>query len=320
MRLPPKLTKFQIDELAKLEPALRSCLRTANCKRAEKLMTQIQLLLKPTGHTSRLLQAKNWFFECSMEGGQLEFAISGFEGVRKLMSDNTRTHLEATALLGICYLRKGNVDLAKKYLRETVRKINNIQSDKRRRQFHKRLLTRIEEECVLSGLVDFGGGKLDLDEVHDCAIELVKTKSEEEIAEILGTLLPPKSIFLLTSVREFTVNEIIIGDRKFLPAPPDTKKPRELGLKAQAALKRVAWKSVCDPETELFKAWPGGLGVAYNKTYITAAIMASLSTWKITATMLAASVVALVMKFGATTFCETFVPGSVMIERSDGEE
>ena len=80
-----------------------------------------------------------------MEGGQLEFAISGFEGVRKLMSDDTRTHLEATALLGICYLRKGNIDLAKKHLQETVRKINNIQSDKRRRQFHKRLLARIEE-------------------------------------------------------------------------------------------------------------------------------------------------------------------------------
>ena len=107
---------------------------------------------------------------------------------------------------------------------------------------------------MLSGLVDFGKGKLDLDEVHDCAIELVKTKSEEEIAEILGTLLPPKSILLLTSVREFTVNEIIIGDRKFLPAPPDTKKPRELGLKAQAALKRVAWKSGPDPKRNFLRA------------------------------------------------------------------
>jgi hypothetical protein len=52
------------------------------------------------------MQAKNWLFEAAMESGHLNLAESGFIGVRKNTSPSSRVHLEATALLAICYLRQ----------------------------------------------------------------------------------------------------------------------------------------------------------------------------------------------------------------------
>ena len=81
-RLRP-LTDNQKRRLKLLEPALRQAVKLGKYERAQLLTHEIQDVLRPTGHETRLMQAKNWLFEAALESGNLEFAISGFQGVRK---------------------------------------------------------------------------------------------------------------------------------------------------------------------------------------------------------------------------------------------
>lgn len=314
---PPPLTKRQKDQLAILEPELQACVRTGDLDKAKQIAGKIQQLLRPTGHETRLLHAKNWLYECAMESNKLTYAKMGFEGTRKIVSPRTRVHLEATSLLGICYLREQNIDKAKELIIEAVENINNIKSRDRRKQFHRRLLVRLEEESILSGLVDKSGGKLDIDEVDKETVKLVISKSENQILIELGSSLPAKSIDILEQVRSTYQNRLPAPDRQLLPPPLTEEKKEELGKRASSALKRVAWRAICNPESEIYKTWSQGLSVVYDKKYIAGAIVASFGSFSISATMIAASAAALAIKFGAEVFCETFAPQSMMINRKD---
>lgn len=307
-----------------LEPRLRACVRTADFGTAKEIAARIQLLLKPTGHVTRLLQAKNWLYECALAAGETEFAITGYTGTRKLVSPDTRAHLEATVLLAICYIRTKDFDKAKPLIRQAVLSINNVQSPRRRIQLHRRILSRVEEECLLSGIVEALPKQLELDVVHEQAVELVRSKSEDEIYVMIGHAMPGDAVHLLDSVQQFYLGLLPSPERKLLAGPQQANaaKIRELGKKIHGAFKRVAWKSVCDPKTEIHKAWSNGLSIAYDKKYLTASLVVAFQSWKITSVMLVASVIALAMKFGATVFCEAFAPDSIMIHVSerDGNE
>jgi hypothetical protein len=316
-KTPLPLSRLQRDQLAKLEPALRACMKSANLPEAERVTKRIVGLLGSTAHRARLLQSKNWLFECALEAGQIQYAISGFIGIQKLMSEQTRTHLEATALLGICYLRSGKIDEAKKCLKEAFSCINNIPSARRRQQFQKRFITRIEQECILSGLPKLEKQKLDVDEIHSQAILLIQAKTPDEISEMVGLALPGESILLLKDVRNYAVLQVPDDDRKLLMPSKEAEKPREVGKRATAALKRVAWRSLCSADSEVYKLWSASLTAACNGKLVTVAIVTALSGLKIGNFTLAAAISALAMKFSAEVFCETFAPDSVMIHVSD---
>ncbi len=314
---PPPLTSKQKSELSILEPALKDCVKTGNLNKAKSIASKIQKLLRPTGHETRLLQAKNWLYETAMEINNLTYAKMGFEGTRKLSSINTRVYLEATSLLGICYIREQNIEKARPLIQEAVDKINNIKSNTRRRQFHKRLLVRLEEESILSGLMTKDEVKLNIDEVDNEAIKLVMTKTEDQILIDLGSSLPSKSIDILENIRSTYQQRLPGPDRKFLPAPLTKERKLDLGNRAGAAIKRVAWRALCNAESEIYKAWSQGLSVVYDKKYIAAAIVASFKSFNISIIMIAASAAALAIKFGVEVFCEMFAPKSLMIDRSD---
>jgi hypothetical protein len=152
MSTPGPLSKDQLKRLAILEPKLRLCVKAADLTTAKLITAEIQLLLRPSGHETRLLQSKNWLFETAMEANSIAFAKSGFEGTIKKSSEGTRLNLEATSLLAICYLREKNLDKARPLITRAVRNIGNIKSEQRRKQFHSRLIDRLEEECILIGL------------------------------------------------------------------------------------------------------------------------------------------------------------------------
>ncbi|WP_411835606.1 hypothetical protein ACLBNB_19230 [Pseudomonas chlororaphis subsp. aurantiaca] len=313
----PNLTTEQKKTLAVLEPQLRLCIKSANLEKAKKITFQIQEILRPTGHETRLLQAKNWLYETAMEANSFHFAIMGFEGTRKKSSPSTRLHLEATALLSICYLREGNLPKARQLVSQSVQSISSIKSIERRKQFHKRFLQRLEEESILSGLIDKTSKPLDIDEVNDQAVLLIKTKSEEEILTEMGKAVPKNSLNLLEEIREAYQLRLPASDRQCLPAPLTEKSKEELGKRASSALKRVAWRALCNPKSEIYKAWNQGLSIVYDKKYIATAIATTFGSYSITATMIAASAVALAFKFGAEVFCETFAPESLMIDKKD---
>lgn len=312
-----QLSPLQRDQLAKLQPALRACVRSAKLAEAEIITKKIVGLLSSTGHKTRILQCKNWLFECALEAGEIQYAISGFIGVRKLVSENTRTYVEATALLGICYVRDNKIEEAKKCLKEAFVSINKITSARRRQQFQRRFLERIEHECILAGLGSGAVAKMDIEAVHEHAISLIQTKSTDEISEIIGNALPGESILLLKSVRSYVVLQVPEDDRKLLMPAKEAEKSTVVGKKASVAFKRVAWRSLCSTESEVYKLWSSSLTAACNGKLVTAAIISSLSGLKIGNITLAAALSALAMKFSAEVFCERFAPESVMIHVSD---
>ena len=311
------LTDEQKAKLAVLEPRLRLCVRSADLDKAKIITAEIQQLLRPTGHETRLLQAKNWLYETAMEANNLTFAKMGFEGTIQKSNPTTRLYLEASSLLAICYLRESNFSKARELIVQAVDSINNIKSIERREQFHKRLIERLEEESILVGLVDQSSDPLRLEEVDGMAVKLVMTKSENQIYIEMGKAIPKKSVDILTEVRDAYTNRLPAPDRKMLPPPIVEENKEALGKRAGSALKRVAWKSICSPNSEIYKAWSQGLSVVYDKKYIAGAIVASFNSLSISAVMIAASATALAIKFGAEVFCETYSPSSLMMDRKD---
>jgi hypothetical protein len=131
---PPNLTAAQKSRLAALEPALRDAVHRADYESAKIHANDIQALLRPTGHETRLMQSKNWLFEAAMQAGHLDLAESGFQGVRQKTAPGTRVHLEATVLLTICLLRQKRLQEAEPLMRLVLRS-ENIRGEERRRKF-----------------------------------------------------------------------------------------------------------------------------------------------------------------------------------------
>ncbi len=197
MPRPPVLTTDQKSRLHVLEPALRNAIRLGDYDSARRITAEIQILLRTSGHETRLMQAKAWLFEAAMEAGELDIAESGFIGIRKKTSDGTRIYLEATALLAICYLRKHRLDLAEPFISETLRKQKNIGSPARRRKFIRATIARFEEEGALASLKGRGNELLDPDDLQKEAGEMVRTLTEDEVFAALGHSLPPETIAYL---------------------------------------------------------------------------------------------------------------------------
>lgn len=224
----PNLTKIQKIKLAELEPKLKSCIKFAEFEEAKRITAQIQELLRKTGHETRLLQAKNWLYETAMEANSITYAKMGFEGTIKKSSKNTRLNLEATSLLAICYLREHNITKARELIIKAVNNINNInniKSDKKRKQFHQRLFQRLEEESILVGLFD-KNKTLNLDEVDKKTIELIMTKTENEILFEIGNSIPTKAYDLLNEIHDTYIHQLPAPDKKFLPSPITEEKKK----------------------------------------------------------------------------------------------
>jgi len=318
MSNPPPLTKSQKQRLATLEPALRDCVPAGNLRQAQLLAAEIKELLSPTGHRMRLLQAKNWLYETAIEAGSIAYAKAGFEGTRQLVSKGTRIYVEATALLAVCNLREQRFDIAKALIQEAVQGLPNISSEARRKQFHARLLGRLEDECILAGLAMNNEPPPTLDRVDSLAIALVQRNDQEQLTLILGQAIPKQSLDILKDVRTSYERRLPAPELKHLPPPPPNEEQREaLGKRAHAAIKRIAWRSLCDPTHHVHQAWTQGLSVVYDKKYITGAILAALGSVNITGAMIIASVAALAIRMGAELFCEVFAPTSLMISRDD---
>ena len=317
MSRPAPLSEEQKRALSKLEPALRICVVSADLEKAKEITEKIQAILRPTGHETRLLQSKNWLYETALEAGNLTYAKMGFEGTIQKSSSRTRLHLEAVSLLAICYLRERNIKKARELIVKAVENISNIKSDARRKQFHRRLITRLEEESILVAIVDDEKPKLVVEKVNAETIKLVTSKSQDQILLEMGKAVPRQALDNLADVRDAYQLRLPAPDRKFLPPPLTEETKQELGRRASSTLKRIAWRSICSPDSEIYKAWNQGLSVVYDKKYIVGAIVAAFNSWNITITMLAASAAALAIKFGAEVFCETFAPESMMIDRRD---
>lgn len=315
------LSQHQKTRLKELEPKLHSAVQFGNFPLAKKITSQIQGLLRETGHETRLLQNKNWLYECALETGNYSFAERGYIGTRKKIAKTTRIYLEATALLAICYLRQNKIKKAKPLVAEALSRDKNIKSELKRKQFHSRFIVRLEEECILAGLYSATPPALPVEEAQQLAIEFVrKNNSEQEILIELGKALPKSSLHLADEVREVFDRGLPAPDRKALPPPISEETVEELGARSNSALKRVAWRALCDPDSDLHKEWTQGIQAFYDKKVLMTAIATACVGISLgPSAVILAAIAALAIRFGAAVFCEKYQPAGLMIERSDRE-
>lgn len=312
-----KLTDQQLQKLRPLEANLKAAVRSASPERAIEIAGQIQALFPNDRSHHRLLRAKLWAFEACLDANRITYAQNGFIGVRKLSGKTTRLYLEASSLLAVCYLRSKKTTDAKMIVKEVIDKINNITSDRTRHQFQKRFIERIEEECILTELIGSGEPELNTKEIEAKAILLVQRSSDSEIFKLIGNSVPTASINLLSDMRTYSINQLPPPDRKRLPPPEKAEQPQTIGKTTFALLKRIAWKTFCDKESSIYRLWSKRIPKVFNEGYFSAAIVTSLSDFKIGIPLLASGVTALVMKYSAEEFCELSKPKGLMIDRNE---
>jgi hypothetical protein len=300
-----------LERLRPLEEKLRRAQSTGSVSDAKDAMRAIQQLLKPYGNHHRLLECRLWYFETLLDANQTIIAESGFSGIRQKANKKTRLYLEATFFLSVCYLRQKQIQLAKTFLREVLAELNKEESSETRRLLQKRVIDRIEEEAVLTELIGVEDGIFREKDIHDEAVKLVQ-KSEDEIFDLLGRSVPYKSFKLLQDMRDDAILQLPAPDRKLLALSGQASQERYVGKRAFAVLKRIGWKTLCDPKSSIYKLWSAKLPKVYNEGYFAAAICTALRDWKIAVQLLAVGVVAIVMKYGAEEFCVWTKPDSIM--------
>jgi hypothetical protein len=312
---PSKLTADQLRTLHELEPLLRQAALSGDYEAAQQHALDIQKILRPTGHETRLMQAKLWLFEAAMEAGHLEVAAAGFVGISKKVAKSTRTYIEAITLLAICHLRQKQLGEAAPYIAEVLRR-RNIRPESGRRSFLRRAVARFEEEGLLGALTARNPESLDPEEIQALAADLVRTKNEDEILFEMGDSLPPESVAFLLKVDVMAKRGLTRKEVFYLPGEAQIMEKAELGRTAFRSFKRVLWNSLCDPESDIYKAWfSSGLNFVLERRYLGAAIATALLHLGVGIKALAVSATALVMKFGIEVYCDRFKPDLLMENR-----
>lgn len=313
----PKLTDLQKERLSILEPQLKLAICEKDFNSAKSIVADIQSLLRPTGHIVKLLEIKNWLYELAIELGDYNFAESGFIGNRNILNKNTRLYIESTTLLAICYIRKNEYEKAKPLIQEVLKNEKVIKSERKRIEFHNSIINRFDEEVALYSLKIEKNVRMNLEEIQSEAGKLIISNTVDEIYIILGKALPKQTKDILFQIDEFSKNQLPSAERKLLPSPCDIINDETAGKTVFNSLKRVIYNSLCDPKSEVYKAWfNNGLSIVLEKKFITSAVVAALSGIGIGFPALAISGIALVLRFGLDVYCEHNKPSGIMEKRN----
>lgn len=314
-----KLSEPFLEVLRPLERDLQKAVSQAELEKAIEIATKIQTLFGNDRSHHRLLKAKLWAYEACVDANRLHYAESGLIGVRKISGSSTRLHLEASALLAVSLLRQKKSSEAKKVISEVINNINNIASDRTRHQFQRRFIGRIEEECILAEMIGAEEGTLNPEEIESKAILLIQHNTDDEIFKLIGNSVPTAGLRLLKDVRSYSLNLLPTPDRKLLPNPAKAEEPKSIGRTTFALLRRIAWKTFCKPSSPIYKLWSQRIPKVFNDGYFSAAVIATLSEYRIGLPLIASGLAALAMKYSAEEFCELSKPKGLMISRNDKE-
>ena len=237
-----KLTQVTLEDLRVLEKQLSDAADSGEADRALGLVARIQELFCGDRRHHRLLRAKLRAFEACLDTNRLQYAQSGFLGIRRSArrSSGRLVYIwrhPSCSLYAICVRRKHRKP--NKVIREVFNRINNITSSRTRREFQKRIVNRIEEESILANLIGTQNGPLDAKAIEKEAEQLAKETSDDEIYSLIGNNVPGGGVYLLREVREYSLKQLAQPDRKLLPPPRVVEEPQTIGRTAFAALKRV---------------------------------------------------------------------------------
>ena len=309
------LSFYQKERLKVLEPNLKSAISERNYEEARAIMKKLEDLLKPTGHLTRFMQSENRFLELALELNELYTATTGFERIRKKASEYTRLYLEATALLAICYLRTEDIERAKPLIKEVLTNDKVIKTERTRALFRVEILERFNQEATLFSLKNKKTEEFTEEELETEIMQLlINNKSEDELYLSLGQVVPNQTKNLLFQVHQYSTNQLPYNEKIALPSPEEKIKEKEVGKTVFQSVKRVIYNSLCDPKSEIYKAWftNGAASLVLSKGYIRTAIISSLANIGVSIKMLIAYIVTLVMKFGLEIYCEHYKPKDLM--------
>lgn len=314
-----KLSDAHLAILRPLEAELKRAVAAAEPDAAIEAAAKIQALLSFDRTHHRLLRAKLWAFEACVDANRLPYAERGLIGVRRLAGSTTRLSLEAGALLAVVLLRQKKTQEAKKIVKDVIKNINNITSDRTRHQFQKRLIARIEEECILAELIGTEKGPMDVKEIQEKAVLLLQRNSDDEILRLIGNSVPVASLNLLSDVRSYSILQLPAPDRKLLPPPEKAQEPKSIGKATFTVLRRIAWKTFCKADSPIYKMWSKKIPEVFNQGYFSAAVLSTFGDFRIGLPLLASGIAALVMKYSAEEFCTLAKPKGLMISGDDKE-
>jgi hypothetical protein len=259
------------------------------------------------------MQSKNWLYETALKIGEYDFAIEGLKGVKQKTNKNTRIHLEATAMLAIAYLRKSDLKNAEIYIAEVLKNDNVIKTALRRSEFRRLIIERFEEETILFSLKGSGNENLDIDKIQELALSQSEKSSEKEIYYLIGYSVPDNVVSSLLRIDNFAKKQLPTSERIKLPSPTETIERGELGKTLFLSIKRTLYNSFCNPESDIYKTWfNAGMQIVLTRKYITTAIVSLFVNLGIGIRALAATVIALIIKFGIEVYCNHHKPTGIM--------
>lgn len=273
-------------------------------------------MLRETGHETRLMQSKVWLFEAALNAGELMTAEAGLWGVCKKTAETTRVHLEAKALLVVCLLRQGRIDDAEYHIARVLEG-KAIKDQAKRRRFIESVTTRFQMEGYISAAKGCSFGSLNADEIDTAAIEAIKSKSEDELYSEIASALPREVVEAVLKVDRISRLRLSMTEVQYLPAPPNEQRKVEQGKTFFASLKLVLWKSLCDSNSEIYKAWyTNGISHVMSKKYYAAVVASVLVDFGLALKAVAIPTTALLMKFGIEIYCERFRPAEILDDRT----
>ncbi len=135
--------------------------------------------------------------------------------------------------------------------------------------------------------------------------------------EAIADAIPQDIPKLIKEVTDYSINLMPINDQKLLPAPKAEISKTIIGKKTLAALKRVGWRTFCDPESEVHSLWSKSIPKVFNRGCFAVAVTTTFADWRIGIPHLAAGLAATAMKFTCKEFCETFKPEGLMIPQNE---
>ncbi|PKO52373.1 MAG: hypothetical protein CVU26_06760 [Betaproteobacteria bacterium HGW-Betaproteobacteria-2] len=307
------LTDQQKRRLGHLEPALKTAVFAADYNKAKEIAADIQIILRQTGHETRLMQSKNWLFEAALNAGETLTAERGFRGVIEKTSSRTKVHIEATALLAVSLLRQNKLKDAEPLICKVI-KSNCIKNDVRREKFIKSIAKRFEMEGFIAAIRNLDNAFLDVDQVDQEAIEAIRhNKSEEELFAEIGRALPKQVVDYVYKIDQISRKQLTLAEVLYLPPPSYFEKKSDQGRGFFDSLKLVIWKSLCDPNSEIYKAWySNGMSQVLTKKYYAIAVSSALIDLGFGVKTIAVAVTALLIKFGLEVYCEKYKPGELL--------
>lgn len=314
MANPKKIPKGQLERVRRLEQALSSHAGRGDLRAAKVALDELKTILNPYGHRARLMQNYMVLYEAALEKGDLGVAKRGFEFVRRNTRSSTRAHLEATALLAIAYLRCRDLSSAGPLIAEVLRNESVIRSEERRRQFHREVIERFDEEGALAALANEHTEVMTEAEIHQRAISLLmQGRNEDELAEAIGRETPQAVKDFLLKVDQLSKNLLTHEERLLLPSPREVIKNRQTGRVVFGGVRRRLYRYICQEDSDVYQAWiKGGLDAILDRGYVTGAVIAGLADLRVGAGAVAVGISALLIKLGIANFCEKSKPSGLM--------